>query len=88
MSVRSRGAEARLTVTDHGDGMSAEMIAQAFRPFVQGPQESHRPSGGLGLGLSVVQRLVELHGGSVEAASDGPGRGTTFTVRLPLAPAL
>jgi signal transduction histidine kinase len=85
--VRARGDEAILEVRDFGSGMDAPMIAQAFKPFVQGPQDAHRPTGGLGLGLSVVRRLVELHGGRVEAVSGGPGRGTTFTVTLPLAPA-
>ena len=85
ITVRALDGEAMLQVRDHGDGMDAAIIEKAFKPFVQGPQDAHRPTGGLGLGLSVVQRLVELHGGQVDAASDGPGQGATFTVRLPLA---
>ena len=85
--VMVRDGEGVLEVEDCGEGIRPEMIGQVFKPFVQGPQGLHRPSGGLGLGLSVVQRLVELHGGRVDVKSDGIGRGCAFTVRLPLAAA-
>ena len=82
--VRAEGREAVLEVEDDGEGMTPDLLRGVFRPFVQGPQENHRPAGGLGLGLSVVEKLVALHGGTVSASSDGPGKGSTFTVRLPL----
>lgn len=74
---------ARIVVEDDGMGMSADALATIFEPFVQG-RERQRP-GGLGLGLSLARSLVELHGGRIEVASDGPGRGSRFTVSLPLA---
>src|SRR5262249_20377853 len=71
-------------VQDDGVGLSAEMLPQIFDLFVQGDQSLGRPGGGLGIGLTLVRRLVELHGGTVEAKSAGPGKGSLFTVRLPL----
>jgi CheY-like chemotaxis protein len=62
------------------------VLAHVFEPFVQGDTTLDRRRGGLGLGLSVTRALVDLHGGTVEARSDGPGRGAEFTVRVPLAP--
>jgi signal transduction histidine kinase/ActR/RegA family two-component response regulator len=85
--VRARvgvdGAEAVLEVQDTGDGIPAALLPHVFEPFVQGERTPDRTRGGLGLGLALVKRLVEMHGGSVRAASGGPGRGSTFTVRLP-----
>jgi signal transduction histidine kinase len=75
-----------LTVRDTGVGIDGEVLPRLFQPFGQPQPSSGRPHGGLGLGLSVVQGLVALHGGTVEAASEGLGRGATFTVRLPLEP--
>ena len=74
-----------VSVRDRGLGIPSEMIAHIFEPLLQ--IESHRASaaGGLGLGLSLVKRLVELHGGTVIAHSDGPGRGSEFIITLPLA---
>jgi signal transduction histidine kinase len=72
-----------LTVRDNGAGISAEFLPHVFDRFRQGDQSTTRPVGGLGLGLSIVKHLVELHGGSVCAVSEGPGRGTTFVVELP-----
>ena len=83
VTVRREAGDALVEVADRGDGIAPEMIEQVFRPFVQGPQDLHRPTGGLGLGLSVVQRLTALHGGQVRVESDGRGRGSLFTVRLP-----
>ncbi|MDQ3298632.1 MAG: ATP-binding protein [Myxococcota bacterium] len=77
-----------LSVRDEGDGITAELLPDVFGLFVQGPQTLHRERGGLGLGLAIVKNLVEQHGGSVEAHSDGAGRGATFVVHLPAAPAL
>jgi signal transduction histidine kinase/ActR/RegA family two-component response regulator len=82
--VRSDGAEAVLEVQDTGDGIPAALLPHVFEPFVQGERSPDRTHGGLGLGLALVKRLVEMHGGSVRATSGGAGRGSTFTVRLPL----
>jgi PAS domain S-box-containing protein len=75
----------RLTVSDNGDGISAEFLPYVFHRFRQEEGSISRKAGGLGLGLAVVRHLVELHGGSVSAESPGPGQGSTFTVDLPLA---
>ncbi len=75
-----------LMVFDTGIGIAADVLPRLFQAFAQADQGLARPRGGLGLGLAVVKGLVELHGGTVAAASDGPGRGATFTVRLPLEP--
>jgi signal transduction histidine kinase/CheY-like chemotaxis protein len=79
--------QAILEVQDHGEGIPAEMIERIFDLFVQGPQSSDRARGGMGLGLSLVKRLIELHEGSVQAFSDGPGTGARFVARLPAAAA-
>jgi CheY-like chemotaxis protein len=70
-------------VEDTGSGISADLLPRIFDLFVQSPRVSDRELGGLGVGLTLVRRLVELHGGVVEAASEGRGRGSTFVVRLP-----
>jgi CheY-like chemotaxis protein len=72
-----------LRVSDDGIGMPAELVGRVFEPFVQGERPLDRSYGGLGIGLTLVRRLAELHGGSSGAASDGPGRGSVFTVQLP-----
>lgn len=74
----------QLTVTDTGIGIPADFVAHVFDRFRQADASTTRAFGGLGLGLSIVKELVELHGGSVTAASPGDGRGATFTVRLPM----
>ena len=79
-----RGA-AVLTVRDTGIGMEPELLARIFEPFSQADGSLDRSRGGLGLGLALVKALVELHGGSVDAESPGPGRGTEIALRLPLA---
>ena len=84
VSVELDDAKARVSVRDTGIGFAPETKARLFEPFAQGPQDLSRERGGLGLGLSLAQGLVELHGGSIEADSAGPGRGATFVVRLPL----
>jgi PAS domain S-box-containing protein len=73
-----------LTVKDNGKGISAEFLPYVFDRFRQADSTSTRKYGGLGLGLAIVRHLVELHGGTVHAESEGPDRGATFTVRLPL----
>jgi len=75
----------RLDVSDNGIGMSEALIERVFEPFVQGERTIDRAEGGLGIGLTLVKKLVELHGGSVLASSAGPGRGAKFTITLPLA---
>jgi PAS domain S-box-containing protein len=86
VEVRLRRAdrEAVLTVTDSGRGIAAELLPRVFDRFRQGESGPARSHGGLGLGLSIARQLVELHGGTIEAASPGEGGGATFTVRLPL----
>lgn len=81
--VRREGAEARFEVEDEGVGMSPELLERVFDLFVQGERSLDRRAGGLGIGLTLVRRLAELHGGSASAASEGAGRGSRFTVRLP-----
>jgi signal transduction histidine kinase len=79
------GADARICVRDNGMGIPPEMLASVFDLFTQVDRSLDRSQGGLGIGLTLVQRLVELHGGRVQVASEGPGRGSEFIVRLPLA---
>jgi two-component system CheB/CheR fusion protein len=83
---REDGA-AVLRVRDSGIGIEASVLGRVFEPFVQADTSLDRRLGGLGLGLALVKALVNLHGGTVEAASEGHNRGATFTVRLPLEPA-
>jgi PAS domain S-box-containing protein len=86
LEARREGEEALIRVLDNGIGMSAETLATAFELFKQAQQGLDRSQGGLGVGLTLVQRLVKMHGGSVSAASAGAGRGSEFVVRLPLKP--
>jgi two-component system, sensor histidine kinase len=81
--VGREGDDAVLRVADQGIGIPADMLPKIFDLFVQAHQTIDRSRGGLGIGLTLVRRLAELHGGSVHAASEGDGRGSTFTVRLP-----
>ena len=75
--------EVVLYVRDNGQGVDAALLPHIFDMFVQGPRGADRLEGGLGLGLSLVRTLTELHGGKFSAHSEGPGRGSTFTMRLP-----
>jgi PAS domain S-box-containing protein len=77
------GDSATVTVTDTGDGIDAEFIGRVFERYSQGDPSSIRKHGGLGLGLSIVKHLVELHGGEVQVSSDGRGKGASFRVVLP-----
>jgi len=78
--------EAVLSVADTGVGIEAELLPRIFDLFVQGDRSSDRAQGGLGLGLTLVRSLTQMHNGTVAADSDGPGRGATLTVRLPRIP--
>ena len=83
VSVAREGNEAVLRVADTGIGMEPELAARVFEAFVQGERPLDRSQGGLGIGLTLVRRLAELHGGSAAAESKGEGSGSTFTVRMP-----
>ena len=84
VEVRRRAAHTFLYVRDTGVGLSPEVLPRVFDLFVQAEHTLERAQGGMGIGLTLVRSLVELHGGTVAAASEGTGRGSTFTVRLPL----
>jgi PAS domain S-box-containing protein len=85
--VVARPGSACVVVRDTGQGIAAGFVPHLFERFVQEDASSSRKYGGLGLGLSLVKHIAELHGGRVTAESAGPGRGATFTVELPLRPA-
>ena len=84
LTAEQNGDEVWVTVKDTGVGIPAEMLPNIFEMFTQVDQSLERSQGGLGIGLTLVKRLVEMHGGSVSVKSDGPGQGSEFTVRLPL----
>ncbi|HEX2542069.1 MAG TPA: PAS domain S-box protein [Caldimonas sp.] len=84
VAVRRNHSVVRVEVSDNGVGMSQSLLERAFDPFVQGERSLARTEGGLGIGLTLVKRIVDLHGGSVVAASAGPGHGAKFTVTLPM----
>ncbi len=85
--VGEDGRESMLRVADTGHGIAPALLPRIFELFVQGEQAPERAQGGLGIGLTLVRRLVELHGGRVEAASAGEGKGSVFTIALPRLPA-
>jgi two-component system CheB/CheR fusion protein len=86
--LRRENGEAMICVTDNGRGIAADVLPRIFDLFVQGDQTIARSEGGLGIGLTLLRSLVELHQGRVDARSDGPGRGSMFTVWLPLSQTL
>lgn len=85
LTAHAQDGEAVVSVADNGIGIAPEMLARVFDPFVQGSDGAVRSQGGLGIGLTLVKSLVELHGGRVCAASAGPGRGSRFEFTIPLA---
>lgn len=85
LALRHDGSEGLMEVTDNGVGIAPDRIGSIFELFAQAENAIGRAQGGMGIGLALVRNLVELHGGTVHAASDGIGKGSRFTVRLPLA---
>jgi signal transduction histidine kinase len=85
VSAESAGGYGIIRVRDNGYGLAPETLAQLFTPFMRGPQQSRHAGNGLGIGLALARSLVELHEGSIQAHSDGVGRGCEFVVRIPLA---
>jgi PAS domain S-box-containing protein len=83
VELQREGREVVLWIRDNGIGIAPEMLARIFDPFVQADRRVERSQGGVGIGLTLVRKLAELHGGTVEAYSEGPGRGSEFVVRLP-----
>jgi CheY-like chemotaxis protein len=88
LSAGRDGNEAVVAVEDTGVGIPAAMLPRVFEMFTQVDRSLERSQGGLGIGLSIARRLVVMHGGTIEAHSDGQGRGSRFVVRLPVAPAI
>lgn len=84
ISTALSDTHAAITVTDNGHGMNQQLLARLFEPYVQAQITPNRADGGLGLGLALVKKLTELHGGTVAASSAGLGHGSHFTVTLPL----
>jgi CheY-like chemotaxis protein len=87
VEVRREGREALVAISDTGEGIAPEQMAQLFKMFYRGSHSARRHQSGLGIGLPLVRRLVEMHSGRVEVESEGRGKGSRFTVRLPLDPA-
>ncbi|MFL6261580.1 MAG: ATP-binding protein [Thermoanaerobaculia bacterium] len=81
---KEEGGMVAVRVRDTGVGIAADLMPKIFDLFTQGERPLDRSEGGLGIGLTLAQRLVKLHGGSIEAASEGPGRGSELVIRLPL----
>jgi PAS domain S-box-containing protein len=81
------GGQVVVRIRDNGSGIAPELIPEIFEMFVQGHRSGERSHGGLGIGLPLARQLLELHHGTIEAYSEGPGRGSEFTVRLPASPA-
>jgi signal transduction histidine kinase len=84
VGLQVKGRNFEICISDTGEGIEAEFLPFIFERFRQADTSSKRKHGGLGVGLSIVRSLVEMHGGGVSAASDGPGKGATFIVRLPI----
>ena len=84
VAARAEGGQAVIQVRDSGIGIAAHELPRLFHMFSQARPALERAQGGLGIGLALARSLVELHGGTIEAASEGPGKGAEFTVRLPL----
>jgi signal transduction histidine kinase len=84
LTAERQGSEAIVTVRDTGIGIPADMLTRIFDIFTQVDRSRDRPQSGLGIGLTLAKRIVDLHGGTIMAHSDGPGKGSTFIVRLPV----
>jgi signal transduction histidine kinase/CheY-like chemotaxis protein len=84
VSVARAGGQMVVEIADTGRGIDAAFLPHVFERFRQADSATSRPHGGLGLGLTIVRKIVELHGGTVDAASEGEGRGATFAIRLPI----
>jgi signal transduction histidine kinase len=84
LTLDCQGGEAEVSVRDTGIGIPPHALEQVFEMFSQVRPDDARSEGGLGIGLSLVRTLTQLHGGSVSASSEGPGTGSVFTVRLPV----
>ncbi len=84
VTLAQQGGEGRVSFADNGAGLTAEQLTKVFQLFVRGNQWPQSSQDGLGIGLALAEHLVKLHGGTIEAHSDGPGQGTEFVVRLPL----
>lgn len=84
LTAKRDGSTAVVSVRDNGIGLSADMLPVVFEMFMQVDRSSNRSEGGLGIGLTLVKNLVEQHDGTIAAHSDGPGKGSEFTVRLPI----
>src|SRR4029078_9753718 len=82
LSVERLGNDAIVNVKDNGAGIRSELLPRIFEPFVQADNSLDRSMGGMGIGLALVKRIVEMHGGSVTAFSAGVGTGSQFTVKL------
>jgi len=83
ITLREEGADAVVKVRDNGSGIPPDLLENVFDLFAQGERTLDRSEGGLGIGLTLARRIVLLHGGSIQAHSDGPGKGSEFVVRLP-----
>jgi signal transduction histidine kinase/ActR/RegA family two-component response regulator len=86
LDLRRQGAQVAISVRDTGVGIPQDMLPRVFELFTQIERDANRAQGGLGIGLTLVKRLVEMHDGTIEAHSQGKGQGSEFVVRLPLAP--
>ena len=85
MVTRREGDKVRLSIQDTGIGISPEHLPHVFERFYRVDKSRSRAGGGSGIGLTIARHLVEAHGGQIEAASDGPGLGSTFSFTLPAA---
>ncbi len=86
LTAEREGSDAVVSVRDNGVGIPSEMLSRVFEMFRQVDRSSEQSQGGLGIGLTLVRRLVDMHDGSIEARSDGPDKGSEFIVRIPLTP--